>query len=260
MRAGIPDNPLLLFSRARGTSGNTLRAYSDGTNVSVTSTILSGGAAASEVVSYSNSLSCAVNGTYPVHPVSYTDEGSYYEGDVWFSISGVDVVDQVSNVARFSVSGIFTGYEPCAEFIEVANLSGILSAGGVDSSGILDLVWDDMTAYRGTQTRNTAGPYQAGAQTQQTVVYSGRVHLENILYYIFIWIANTGQTSPEQIWPRVADSKGIWYFAGRTSRTSKRITLAVPSGTHISIWTGFGNPSTLATTRTPIGRISPLIV
>lgn len=254
--APYADNPLFLTSRIRGTFGNLIKASTTSSNLTIASTYFYGGNVASDVYPWAGEVSCTGDGSYDTIVVPYTSTGNYLEGTLHFISSGVDVVNVSGEVAYYSISGIFSGYTDMPDFVEVTNLSGIMSAGDIDSSGYFNIFWDNMNKVRGPRTLNYARPYASGAQTQSTLTLSDAALAQNMLYYIFVWLSDVN-SSPECSWPRSVDSKGTWYYIGRTSRNS--IGLTFPRNKYISIWVGFGNKHTVSTTRTPIGRTTNLI-
>lgn len=246
-------NPMVLTSKRRGTIGNTLTAYVSGSSPMLSSNSFAGGKAAGSVPLYEATTPCSGVGTFEICPVSYP---AYYTGHAWLSASGLDVVSQDASPSLYSVSGVFSGYEACLDFIEVSGLSGNLSGSGIDSSGELLISWNDMKKYRGPQLGLIARPYASGAQTQSTLSFDAKMYHESIYYYIFVWMSNTYST-PQCEWPRPTDSKGTWYYVGRT--TKPYYTLTLPRGYNLAIWVGSGNPSALINTRTPLGSVTNLI-
>lgn len=252
VEASFADNPLLLFSKIRGSAGNLITAISSNRNTILPSAIyFYGGAAAKDEYPLTGKVSFYGNGSYEVLPVPYTPYDTLFEGFVYFKNDSGTIVNVSGETAYYAVSGIFNGQSDIPDFVEVANLSGV-----IDSTGTMDIYWDDTHILRGPQTLKYARPYTTGTPAQSTITLTDAQLAQDITYYIFVCMSDREQ-SPDCSWPRPTDARGTWYYAGRTKKTYYRLIL--PRNMYLNVWVGFGNKHTLSTTRTPIGRKSDLI-
>jgi hypothetical protein len=257
----IADNPLSLRMRVSGVIGNACRVTTTSEAIRVVNEFFAGGRDYEPITPQffgalgSGIVNVSGNGTYSLQDVPYSALGQAYLTHLWFAnASGTQALDPYGNLVNYWFpTPKLTGRTYLPYYAEVSGLVGYnLYSGGIPSDGVLGLIWSDTIELRARSGMNTklAFPNASGIQPQVSGLYSYADQGQLFDYVIFAFKSSSG-SSPQAPWPRTTDANGIWYYAGKTTRTSAVLYLPPVSTSKFSVWVGFGNKDTRKTSGLP---------